>query len=95
MTSRYDTTGNVETQFEPGSGDRVLANKLGVPDPREINNTEWKVLDRPHKDVINYEQGGFSLCRISARAEGLCDDERTTQASVTQGGEDRRCLIVS
>ena len=36
VTSRYDTPGNVEAQFEPGSGGCVLANKLGIADPKEM-----------------------------------------------------------
>ena len=40
MTGRYDTTGNVEAQFEPGSNDRVLANKLGVSDSEEMDDIE-------------------------------------------------------
>lgn len=31
MTIRNDTTGNMEAQFEPGLGDRVLAKRLGLP----------------------------------------------------------------
>ena len=36
MTGRYNTTGNVEAQFEPGSDGRVLANKLGIADPKKL-----------------------------------------------------------
>ena len=38
VTGRYDATGNVEAQFEPGSNDRVLANKLGISDPEEMDD---------------------------------------------------------
>lgn len=30
MTDRYDTTGNLEAQTQPGSNGQVLVNKLGV-----------------------------------------------------------------
>ena len=52
MIGRYDTTGNVEAQFEPGSDGRVLANKLGVADPKEMDDIELDLLNRLHKDVI-------------------------------------------
>ena len=53
MTNRYDTTGNKEAQFEPDSGDRVLANKLGITDPVEIDNTEVHLLDRLYDEVVD------------------------------------------
>ena len=52
MTGRYDTTGNVEAQFEPGSNDRVLANKLGIADPGEMHNVELDLLKRLHEDLL-------------------------------------------
>ena len=52
VTGRYDTTGNVEAQFEPGSNDRVLANKLGISDPEEMEDIEVGLLNRLHEDVI-------------------------------------------
>lgn len=53
VTNRYDTTGNKEAQFELGSGDRVLANKLGIADPVEIDNTEVHLLDRLYDNVVD------------------------------------------
>ena len=52
MTGRYDTTGNVEAQFEPDSNDRVLANKLGISDPEEMDDIELGLLNTLHEDVI-------------------------------------------
>ena len=52
MTGRYDTAGNVEAQFEPGSNGRVLANKLGISDPDEMEDVEVGLLNRLHEDVI-------------------------------------------
>lgn len=40
MVSRYDTTGLVETQFEPGSRGRVLKNLLGIYRKREMDALE-------------------------------------------------------
>ena len=52
MTGRYDTAGNVEAQFEPGSNGRVLANKLGISDPDEMEDVEVGLLIGLHEDVI-------------------------------------------
>ena len=53
MTGRYNTTGNVEAQFEPGSDGRVLANKLGIADPKEMDDIELDLLNRLYKDVTS------------------------------------------
>ena len=52
MTGRYDTAGNVEAQFEPGSNGRVLANKLGVADAEEMADIELDLLNRLHEDTL-------------------------------------------
>lgn len=44
MTDRYDTSGSLEGQYEPGSSDSVLRNKLGITDPDEIADRELMLL---------------------------------------------------
>jgi len=44
MTNRYDTTGNSEGEYEPGSGESVLVNKLGITDLQEMENIEFDCL---------------------------------------------------
>lgn len=46
MSDRYDVSGSIEGQFEPGSDDRVLRNKLGITDPEEMDQTEFERLLR-------------------------------------------------
>ena len=41
---RYDVSGLVEAQFEPGSNNTVLKNKLGITDPDEMDRVEAKAL---------------------------------------------------
>ena len=53
MTNRYGTTNNIEAQFEPGSYGRVLANKLGISDPAEMDDIELDLLNRLHEGVID------------------------------------------
>jgi len=52
VNDRYHTTGNVEAQFEPGSCDRVLANKLGISDPEEMDDVELDLLKNLYEDVL-------------------------------------------
>ncbi|MCU7919577.1 MAG: Fic family protein [Candidatus Thiodiazotropha sp. (ex Epidulcina cf. delphinae)] len=41
---RYDTTGNPEAQFEPGSNESVLKNKLGVQSSEQMDEVELDLL---------------------------------------------------
>lgn len=51
MTSRYDTTGD-QGAFEPGSGDLVLRNKLGVIDADEMDEIELHLLEQLYQAVL-------------------------------------------
>ena len=53
MKGRYDTTGNLEAQFEPGSNGRVLVNKLGIADAEDMDDVELDLLKRLHDDVFD------------------------------------------
>ena len=53
MTDRYDTSGNPEAQFEPGSGQRVLVNKLAITAPAEMDDIELDLLTQLYEDVID------------------------------------------
>lgn len=41
---RYDVSGSIEAQFEPGSNDTVLRNKLGIADSKEMDRVEAEAL---------------------------------------------------
>ena len=43
---RYDTSGLIEDQYEPGSGGRVLRNLLGINAKREMDQAETEALKR-------------------------------------------------
>lgn len=55
---RYDTSGLVEAQFEPGSRGRVLRNKLGIARKREMDAAEMQAL-KPAQDNLyhTYDAG--------------------------------------
>lgn len=44
MADRYDTSGNIEAQYQPGSDDQVLLNKLGIVDVEEMDQAELDAL---------------------------------------------------
>lgn len=52
MNNRYGTTGNIEAQFEPGLGGRVLANKLGIANPEEMDDVELDLLNQLRENIL-------------------------------------------
>lgn len=44
MSDRYDLSNRAEGQFEPGSNDKVLKNRLGITDPLEMETLEFDLL---------------------------------------------------
>ena len=43
---RYNVSGLPEAQFEPGSHELVLKNRLGIKSPSEMDNAEARALER-------------------------------------------------
>ena len=41
---RYDVFGLPETQFEPGSNEQVLKNRLGIKSKKEMDDAEARAL---------------------------------------------------
>lgn len=52
MTDRYDTSHLPEDQYEPGSSNTVLRNKLGIIDPVVMGEAETNALWRAQKKLI-------------------------------------------
>jgi len=52
MTDRYDTTGNPEGQYQPGSQNRVLLNKLDIIDPVKMDAIELDLLEQLSTTVL-------------------------------------------
>jgi cell filamentation protein len=44
--SRYDVSGLAEAQFEPGSSEQVLSNRLGIKSPKEMDDAETRALEK-------------------------------------------------
>ena len=53
MTDRYDTSKNIEGQFQPGSQGQVLSNKLKIIDPGEMNDVELNLLKQLNLSVLD------------------------------------------
>jgi cell filamentation protein len=51
MASRYQVPGT-QGGFQPGSGDRVLANKLGITEPEDMDELELGLLTQLYEDVL-------------------------------------------
>lgn len=45
MTDRYDTSNTAEGQFQPGSNETVLVNKLAITNPDEMDEIELELLN--------------------------------------------------
>lgn len=52
MTDRYDTKEKIEAQYQLGSNDTVLANKLGIVDTNKMNDVELELLVRLYERVL-------------------------------------------
>lgn len=49
---RYDVSGLPESQFEPGSNELVLENRLGIKSPGEMDDAEARALERAMVGLI-------------------------------------------
>ncbi|MDP3296561.1 MAG: Fic family protein [Thermodesulfovibrionia bacterium] len=49
---RYKTAHLIEDQFEPGSNDQVLKNKLGITSPEEMDDTEAIALKKAMEKLL-------------------------------------------
>jgi cell filamentation protein len=51
VSNRYDA-GDAQGAYEPGSGDRVLRNKLGITDSEEMDAVELLLLEQLYRAVL-------------------------------------------
>ncbi|MGQ0656805.1 MAG: Fic/DOC family protein [Chromatiales bacterium] len=65
---RYDVSGLPEAQFEPGSNEQVLKNRLGIKSPREMNDTEARALEKAMVGLVGKydERHRFTTADIRA-----------------------------
>ncbi len=54
---RYDVSGLPEAQFEPGSNEQVLKNRLGITSPQAMDNAEARALEQVMLELVgNYDE---------------------------------------
>lgn len=51
---RYDVAGVPEAQFEPGSNEQVLGNRLGIKLPKEMDDAEARALERAMVALVGH-----------------------------------------
>ena len=74
---RYDTSGLVEAQFEPGSRGRVLRNLLGIKSARQMDDAEASALKTAMESfVTTYDE------RHRFTAEDVCQMHRRWLAGI-------------
>lgn len=49
---RYDISGLREAQFEPGSNEQVLRNRLGIKSPRVMDDAEVRALEKAMVEFV-------------------------------------------
>jgi len=65
---RYDVSGLAEAQFEPGSNEQVLKNRLGIKSPKEMDDVEARALERTMAGLVGQynEKHRFAVADIRA-----------------------------
>ncbi len=66
-TDRYDTSGNLEAQFESGSNDSVLKNKLGIHDASEMDDIELDLLIQLYDQIPDWVEKDQKLSTADIR----------------------------
>lgn len=66
-TDRYDASGNLEAQFEPGSNDSVLKNKLGIHGASEMDDIELDLLIQLYNQIPDWVEKDQKLSTADIR----------------------------
>ena len=66
---RYDVSGSIEAQFEPGSNDTVLRNKLGIADSDVMDRIEAEALIKAtdalfHEYDVDHKFNAGDICHM-------------------------------
>lgn len=90
MPDRYNTNGNPEGEFQAGSNDLVLINKLGISDVEEMEGQEFDAL-------IQFQIDLFDELTVDERmtAQDLCDWHRRWLRDIYEWAGDYRSVNMS
>ncbi len=53
MTDRYNVSHRVEGQYQPGSDDKVLLNRLGITDTKRMEELEFDLLAKMQGQLLD------------------------------------------
>ena len=90
MTDRYSTLTNLEGQYQPGSNNLVLLNKLGVTDLAEINQLELELLADLTEVLLTELEEGQILSSVD-----LCEWHRRWLGNVYEWAGNYRSVNMS
>ena len=90
MPDRYNTNGNAEGEFQPGSNDLVLRNKLGISDLEEMEGEEFDAL-------VNFQIDLFDELSIDKKitSHDLCTWHRRWLGHIYDWAGDYRSVNMS
>lgn len=90
MPDRYDTSSNIEGQYQPGSDNQVLRNKLGIIDPVEMEEVEFD-------ELVRFERTLFDQLAVDSQisAQDLCDWHRDWLGSIYEWAGEYRSVNIS
>lgn len=93
MSNRYDTDANPDGQYQPGSGRKILLNKLDITDPDEADNLEFDLLADLQDELLNEIEldtriSVDELCRWHARWLGRLYDWAGSYRTVNLSKDD-------
>jgi cell filamentation protein len=87
---RYDTIGLTEDQYEPGSGNTVLKNLLGIKSKEEMEQIETLELERVTNKAIDFYDRGHRFT-----AGDICDMHRWWLGSIFEWAGHYRKVMMS
>ncbi|MFZ1804664.1 MAG: hypothetical protein WAU05_12125, partial [Nitrospira sp.] len=87
---RYNVSGLPEAQFEPGSNEQVLKNRLGIVSTRDMDDTETKALEQAMDTLIRQ----YDLAHRFT-ASDICECHRTWLGDIYEWAGHYRQVNVS
>ncbi len=87
---RYDVSGLPEAQFEPGSDEQVLKNRLGIKSPKKMDEAEARALERTVIGLVGkYDE------KYRFTAADICDIHKNWLGKIYEWAGEYRQVNVS
>ncbi|MES9945573.1 MAG: Fic family protein [Candidatus Thiodiazotropha sp.] len=87
---RYNVSDSIEAQFEPGSNNTVLRNKLGITDPNEMDRVEAQALINATDALIHEYDAEHQFC-----AADICHLHQTWLGNIYEWAGKYRSVNIS